>query len=228
MSRWCIFVCYVHLLILSTVWCEYLLTYSCSVLIHMFAFLVKKNNNYIYIYPFLYYFTNVRWIKLCDSPSLFLLHAFTYLSYNSKTFASLTSTLSNNHPYYYYHLKVSCSKQLICMVPQPLLFHLCSISLAIFCWVIFFVLLFPLREAIKVNGQMDCHPSAQGANLSPSRHNNVKKVTGVGGTTYEISVWAGTPHPPPTTTATQLQRNSTPCFGVIIQLEDCLLLCGSV
>uniref|UniRef100_A0A3Q1F6C3 Palmitoyltransferase n=1 Tax=Acanthochromis polyacanthus TaxID=80966 RepID=A0A3Q1F6C3_9TELE len=44
------------------------------------------------------------------------------------------------------------------------------------------------REAMKVNGQMDCHPSAQGATLSPSRHNNVKKVTGVGGTTYEISV----------------------------------------
>uniref|UniRef100_A0A3P9Q319 Palmitoyltransferase n=1 Tax=Poecilia reticulata TaxID=8081 RepID=A0A3P9Q319_POERE len=37
------------------------------------------------------------------------------------------------------------------------------------------------REAMKVNGQMDCH-------LSPSRHGNVKKVTGVGGTTYEISV----------------------------------------
>uniref|UniRef100_A0A3Q3JW23 Palmitoyltransferase n=1 Tax=Monopterus albus TaxID=43700 RepID=A0A3Q3JW23_MONAL len=44
------------------------------------------------------------------------------------------------------------------------------------------------REAMKVNGQMDCHPSAQGATLSPSRHSNVKKVTGVGGTTYEISV----------------------------------------
>ncbi|XP_047237223.1 palmitoyltransferase ZDHHC8B isoform X2 [Girardinichthys multiradiatus] len=37
------------------------------------------------------------------------------------------------------------------------------------------------REAMKVNGQMDCH-------LSPSRHGKVKKVTGVGGTTYEISV----------------------------------------
>ncbi|KAM4746135.1 palmitoyltransferase ZDHHC8B isoform 1-T2 [Anableps anableps] len=37
------------------------------------------------------------------------------------------------------------------------------------------------REAMKVNGQMDCH-------LSPGRHGNVKKVTGVGGTTYEISV----------------------------------------
>ncbi|KAM7416382.1 hypothetical protein PAMA_018447 [Pampus argenteus] len=44
------------------------------------------------------------------------------------------------------------------------------------------------RDAMKVNGQMDCHPSAQGATLSPSRHSNVKKVTGVGGTTYEISV----------------------------------------
>ncbi|CAN9513549.1 unnamed protein product [Ophioblennius macclurei] len=41
------------------------------------------------------------------------------------------------------------------------------------------------REGVKVNGQMDCHP---GAALSPSRHSNVKKVTGVGGTTYEISV----------------------------------------
>lgn len=54
--------------------------------------------------------------------------------------------------------------------------------------IIFCVLLFPLREAVKVNGQMDCHPSAQGATLSPSRHSSVKKVTGVGGTTYEISV----------------------------------------
>lgn len=41
---------------------------------------------------------------------------------------------------------------------------------------------------MKVNGQMDCHPSSHGANLSPSRHGNVRKVTGVGGTTYEISV----------------------------------------
>ncbi|KAM4616933.1 palmitoyltransferase ZDHHC8B [Polymixia lowei] len=47
------------------------------------------------------------------------------------------------------------------------------------------------REAMmqsKVNGQLDCHPSSQGPPLSPSRHSNVKKVTGVGGTTYEISV----------------------------------------
>lgn len=44
------------------------------------------------------------------------------------------------------------------------------------------------RDAMKVNGQMDCHPGAQGAAFSPSRHSNVKKVTGVGGTTYEISV----------------------------------------
>ncbi|AWP06558.1 putative palmitoyltransferase ZDHHC8 [Scophthalmus maximus] len=45
------------------------------------------------------------------------------------------------------------------------------------------------REAMKVNGQTDCHPSThQGATHSPSRHSNVKKVTGVGGTTYEISV----------------------------------------
>ncbi|XP_055368138.1 palmitoyltransferase ZDHHC8B isoform X2 [Betta splendens] len=44
------------------------------------------------------------------------------------------------------------------------------------------------REVMKMNGQMDCQPGAQSAALSPSRHNNVKKVTGVGGTTYEISV----------------------------------------
>ncbi|XP_061674601.1 palmitoyltransferase ZDHHC8B isoform X1 [Syngnathoides biaculeatus] len=46
------------------------------------------------------------------------------------------------------------------------------------------------REAMKVNGQiaMDCHPSAKGVTTSPSRHGNVKRVTGVGGTTYEISV----------------------------------------
>uniref|UniRef100_A0A8C6KY16 Palmitoyltransferase n=1 Tax=Nothobranchius furzeri TaxID=105023 RepID=A0A8C6KY16_NOTFU len=44
------------------------------------------------------------------------------------------------------------------------------------------------REAMKVNGQMDCHLNTQGVPLSPGRHNNVKKVTGVGGTTYEISV----------------------------------------
>lgn len=50
------------------------------------------------------------------------------------------------------------------------------------------VLLCPPREAVKVNGQMDCHPSAQGIPLSPGRHSSVKKVTGVGGTTYEISV----------------------------------------
>ncbi|MFT7808400.1 putative palmitoyltransferase ZDHHC8 [Arapaima gigas] len=50
----------------------------------------------------------------------------------------------------------------------------------------------------KVNGQLkdqlrlDCRlgpsPSGQGVPLSPSRHTNVKKVSGVGGTTYEISV----------------------------------------
>ena len=73
------------------------------------------------------------------------------------------------------------------MLPQPLLLNDCLVFVAFF-FIIFSVLLFPLREAIKVNGQMDCHPSAQGATLSPSRHSNVKKVTGVGGTTYEISV----------------------------------------
>uniref|UniRef100_A0A3B1JM09 protein S-acyltransferase n=1 Tax=Astyanax mexicanus TaxID=7994 RepID=A0A3B1JM09_ASTMX len=43
---------------------------------------------------------------------------------------------------------------------------------------------------VKVNGQArDCHHGApSGTALSPSRHSNVKKVTGVGGTTYEISV----------------------------------------
>ncbi|XP_064209787.1 palmitoyltransferase ZDHHC8B [Anguilla rostrata] len=50
----------------------------------------------------------------------------------------------------------------------------------------------------KINGQpkgqlrADCHlgstHSVQGTPLSPSRHTNVKKVSGVGGTTYEISV----------------------------------------
>ncbi|KAL7836972.1 hypothetical protein AOLI_G00282560 [Acnodon oligacanthus] len=46
----------------------------------------------------------------------------------------------------------------------------------------------------KVNGQpkgqaRDCHlGTPSGTALSPSRHTNVKKVTGVGGTTYEISV----------------------------------------
>ncbi|XP_051515216.1 palmitoyltransferase ZDHHC8B-like [Myxocyprinus asiaticus] len=46
----------------------------------------------------------------------------------------------------------------------------------------------------KLNGQLkgqarDCHlGTSTGTPLSPSRHTNVKKVTGVGGTTYEISV----------------------------------------
>ncbi|KAM6964785.1 palmitoyltransferase ZDHHC8B [Aplochiton taeniatus] len=51
------------------------------------------------------------------------------------------------------------------------------------------------REAMmhsKVNGQKDylasATSSARTVALSPSRHSNVKKVTGVGGTTYEISV----------------------------------------
>lgn len=44
------------------------------------------------------------------------------------------------------------------------------------------------RETMIVNGQMDYHPSAHGTPLSPSRHGNVKKMTGIGGTTYEISV----------------------------------------
>lgn len=61
-----------------------------------------------------------------------------------------------------------------------------SLALCVESFSLFFLFLY--REAMKVNGQMDCHPSAQSATLSPSRHSNVKKVTGVGGTTYEISV----------------------------------------
>lgn len=69
-----------------------------------------------------------------------------------------------------------------------------------------------------VNGQMDCHPSAQGTPLSPGRHNNVKKMTGIGGTTYEISVWGCPLDPPPmTTTITLLQRDS---FWKSIQGQD--------
>lgn len=50
----------------------------------------------------------------------------------------------------------------------------------------------------KINGQpkgisrADCRlgstSSSQGTPVSPARHSNVKKVSGVGGTTYEISV----------------------------------------
>lgn len=49
----------------------------------------------------------------------------------------------------------------------------------------------------KINGQLkgqmrDCHlgttSGTPGTPLSPSRHTSVKKVSGVGGTTYEISV----------------------------------------
>uniref|UniRef100_A0A3P8VRU1 Palmitoyltransferase n=1 Tax=Cynoglossus semilaevis TaxID=244447 RepID=A0A3P8VRU1_CYNSE len=43
-------------------------------------------------------------------------------------------------------------------------------------------------DNVKVNGQMDYSPGPQGAPLSPGRYSNVRKVTGVGGTTYEISV----------------------------------------
>ncbi|XP_066510529.1 palmitoyltransferase ZDHHC8B-like [Hoplias malabaricus] len=44
------------------------------------------------------------------------------------------------------------------------------------------------REELA-QGKMNGQPKVQsGTALSPSRHNNVKKVTGVGGTTYEISV----------------------------------------
>ena len=49
---------------------------------------------------------------------------------------------------------------------------------------------FSFRETMIVNGQIDYHPNAHGTPLSPSRHGNVKKMTGIGGTTYEISVWA--------------------------------------
>ncbi|CAL8329186.1 unnamed protein product [Arctogadus glacialis] len=49
------------------------------------------------------------------------------------------------------------------------------------------------REAMmqgKMNGQMDCHAISQPPPPSPGRHahKGVRKVTGVGGTTYEISV----------------------------------------
>lgn len=74
------------------------------------------------------------------------------------------------------------------MFPRLFLFCLCGSALVLCVESCYLVLLFPIREAMKVNGQMDCHLSTQGAPLSPSRHSNVKKVTGVGGTTYEISV----------------------------------------
>lgn len=46
----------------------------------------------------------------------------------------------------------------------------------------------------KINGQpkgiarLGSTSSSQGTPVSPARHSNVKKVSGVGGTTYEISV----------------------------------------
>lgn len=52
---------------------------------------------------------------------------------------------------------------------------------------VFFISL-SFRDNVKVNGQMDYSPGPQGAPLSPGRYSNVRKVTGVGGTTYEISV----------------------------------------
>lgn len=80
----------------------------------------------------------------------------------------------------------------------------------------------PFREAVmrsKVNGQTDCHPSVQDTTLSPSRHSNVKKVTGVGGTTYEISVWERvglgtkpTQQPPLTATKTSLLQRRFSSF----------------
>ncbi|KAJ3604542.1 hypothetical protein NHX12_029282 [Muraenolepis orangiensis] len=47
------------------------------------------------------------------------------------------------------------------------------------------------REALmKMNGQTDCHASSKSPPPSPSRHGHkgIRKVTGVGGATYEISV----------------------------------------
>lgn len=70
---------------------------------------------------------------------------------------------------------------------------------------------------------MDCHPSAQGAALSPSRHSNVKKVTGVGGTTYEISVWAGTPHPPMTHSGRSATEILLCYFNKITGSEGCIV-----
>lgn len=105
--------------------------------------------------------------------------------------------------------------QLMCMFSHPLVFDLFVES--------FLILLFPLREAMKVNGQMDCHPSAQGAALSPSRHSNVKKVTGVGGTTYEISVWAGTPHPPMTHSGRSATEILLCYFNKITGSEGCIV-----
>lgn len=100
-----------------------------------------------------------------------------------RNFDHFDKKLKSWHPNRHQHRLCIC-------YPQPFLFDLGWISLSL-CWIqSLFSLLFPLREAMKVNGQMDCHPSAQGVTLSPGRHGNVKKVTGVGGTTYEISVWA--------------------------------------
>lgn len=46
----------------------------------------------------------------------------------------------------------------------------------------------------KINGQpkgisrLGSTSSSQGTPVSPARHSNVKKVSGVGGTTYELSL----------------------------------------
>lgn len=110
----------------------------------------------------------MSWTNLHDSISFFCF----YILFSHITSSSLFLPCTNN-----------------CMNPCP---TCTSHWFCCLCWDVFFVLLFPHREAVKVNGQMDCHPSSHGGSLSPSRHSNVKKVTGVGGTTYEISVWAGT------------------------------------
>lgn len=102
----------------------------------------------------------------------------------------------------------------------------------------------PFREAMmqsKVNGQTDCHlgpnrSSAQGTTLSPSRHSNVKKVTGVGGTTYEISVWKGwgpgrqtlreeaafswPPHPMTTTTVLHREGSLLPLIFFLFDIDQ--------
>lgn len=137
----------------------------------------------------------VRLIKLCDFPFLLLSACFDILishqqSFPTQYYRSIWTTEAccsalTLHPFFVHRIT----------------FYLCRISVSV-SWTPFVAFLFLFREAMKVNGQMDCHPSAKGVTASPNRHGNVKKVTGVGGTTYEISVWAGTPNPPSLTRTT--------------------------
>lgn len=170
----------------------------------MFAFMVKKNNNNI-----LYW-----WIKLSDSSLLFLLHAFHQLIQHSPlTLLTLSfiqsSRLVSRQPACA-SLHVRPFPCLLCAAPTCHVLNPCLLSFLFLC-----------REVMKMNGQMDCHPSAQSAALSPSRHNNVKKVTGVGGTTYEISVWAGTMRPPPMAAAAPLRGDSLLLFLSLSNLDPC-------